>query len=84
MAKKYEHLVVLVEDIDHTVHNVVFECLVLNVYGNSLISSTSLSKFVVFFYLHEDVIDTVGTTIIIINMRNLIKTHDKVIKKGCF
>jgi hypothetical protein len=30
----------LIEDIDHIVHNVVFECLVLNLYGNSSISST--------------------------------------------
>jgi hypothetical protein len=30
MAKRHEHLV-LVENINHTVCNVVFECLVLNV-----------------------------------------------------
>jgi len=45
------------EDIDHTIHNVVFECLVLNVYGNVLISSTSPFKFVAFSYLHGYVIE---------------------------
>ncbi len=56
MAKRDEHPVTLVEDIDHIVCNVVFECLVLNVYGNSLISSTSPSKFVAFSYPHVNVI----------------------------
>jgi hypothetical protein len=77
MAKKDECLVLLMEDIDHTIRNVVFECLVLNVYGNLLISSTSLYKVVVFSYLHVDVITIMGTTIITINIGGLIK-------KGCF
>jgi hypothetical protein len=85
MAKKDERLILLVEDIDHTIHNVVFEFLVLNVYGNSSISSTSPSKFVVFSYPHAYVIDIVGTTIIAISIkRGLIKTHVEFIKKGCF
>jgi len=33
MAKRNEHPVLLVEDIDHIICNVVFECLVVNVYG---------------------------------------------------
>jgi hypothetical protein len=57
MAKRDERLVLIVEDIDHTIHNVVFECLVLNVYSNLSISFTSLSKFVAFSYLHGDVIE---------------------------
>ncbi len=86
MAKKDELLILLVENIDHTIHNVDFECLVLNVYGNSSISSTSPSKFVVFSYSHAYVIDIVGTTIITINIKGgLIKTHVEFIeKKGCF
>jgi hypothetical protein len=69
MAKRNECLVLLMKDIDHIVCNVVFECLVLNVYGNSLISFTSPCKFVAFSYLHVDVIDTMGTTIITINIK---------------
>jgi hypothetical protein len=69
MAKRDEHPVLLMENIDHIVCNVVFECLVLNVYGNSLISFTSPCKFVAFSYLHVDVIDTMGTTIITINIK---------------
>jgi hypothetical protein len=85
VEKKDEHLVFLVEDIDHIVCNNVFECLVLTIYGNSLISSTSLSKFVVFSYLHVVVIDTMGTTIIIISINGgLIKTHATFTKKVCF
>jgi hypothetical protein len=83
MVKIDEHLVLLVEDIDHTIRNVVFECLVLNDHGNSSISSTSPSKFVVFSYFHAYVIDTMGTTTIIVNIRGgLIKTHVQFIKKG--
>jgi hypothetical protein len=81
VAKRDEHLVLLVEDIYHIVCNVVFECLVLTVYGNSSISSTSFSKSVAFLYLHVDVIDTVGTTIIIISIRGFIKTHVEFTKK---
>jgi hypothetical protein len=85
MAKRDEHLVLLVEDIDHTIHNVVFECLVLNVYGNSSISSTSPFKFVAFSYPHAYAIDIVGTTIITVNIKGcLIKTHVEFIKKGFF
>jgi hypothetical protein len=58
-----------------------FAMLFLNDYGNSSISSTSPFKFMVFSYLHEDVIDIVGTTIIIVSMRgSLIKTHVEFIK----
>jgi hypothetical protein len=82
MTKIDERLVLLVEDINHKVHNVVFECLVLNVYGNSSISSTSLSNFMAFSYLHAYVIDIMGTTTITINIRGgLIKTHVEFIKK---
>jgi hypothetical protein len=78
MAKRDEHPIPLVEDNDHIIRNVIFECLVLNIYGNSLISSTSPSKFVAFSYLHADVIDTMGTTIIIVKIKGVfIKTHDK-------
>ncbi len=81
MAKRNEHLILLVEDIDHTIHDLVFECLVLNVYGNSSISSTSM----VFSYLHADVINIVGTTTFIVNIRgSLIETHVEFIKKNCF
>jgi hypothetical protein len=73
------------EDIDHTIRNVVFECLVLNVYGNSSISFTSSFKFVSFSYLHANVIDTRGTTIIIVSIKGgLIKTHAEFIKKVVF
>jgi hypothetical protein len=85
MTKKNECPILLVEDIDHTIHNVVFECLVLNVYGNLSISSTYLLKSMAFSYPHAYVIDIVGTTTITINIRGgLIKTHVKVTKKGCF
>jgi len=40
MAKRDEHLVPLVKEIDHIICNVALECLVLNVYWNLLISST--------------------------------------------
>jgi hypothetical protein len=85
MAKRNEPLVLLMEDIDHKVRNVVFECLVLNVYDNLSISSTSPSKFMVFAYLHANVFDAVGTTTITISIKEgLIKTHVKFIKKGYF
>jgi hypothetical protein len=81
MAKKNECPVFLMEDIDHIVCNDVFECLALNVYGNSSISSTSPSKFVVISYFHVNVIDIMGTTTITVNIRGgLIKTHVKFIK----
>jgi hypothetical protein len=51
MAKRNECLVLLVEEIDHTVRNVVFECLILNVYGNLSISSTSPFKSMAFSYI---------------------------------
>jgi len=42
-------------------------------------------KYVVFSYLHVDVINIVNTTTIAINIRRgLIKTHDEFIKKGHF
>ncbi len=73
MAKQNEQPNVLVEDIDHTIHNVAFDYLVLSVYGNSSLSR-SPTKF-----------GFVGTTIIIINIKSaLIKTHVKLIKKGNF
>ncbi len=55
MAKRNKRLILLVEDIDHIIHNLVFECLVLNVHGNSSISSTYPSKSMVFSYLHANV-----------------------------
>jgi hypothetical protein len=48
MAKRNECLVLLMEDIDHTIYNIVFECLVLNVYGNLSISFTSPFKLMAF------------------------------------
>jgi hypothetical protein len=85
MAKTDERPIFPLEDIDHIVRIVVFECFVLNVYGNLSISSTSLFKFVAFSYLHANVIDTMGTTTIIVNIRvGLIKTHVEFIKKGYF
>jgi hypothetical protein len=75
----------ITEDIDHTVRNVVFECLVLDVYDNSSISSTSSFKSMTFSYLHANVIDTMGTTIITVSIKGgLIKTHVEFIKKKCF
>jgi hypothetical protein len=85
MAKRDKRPILLVENINHIVRNVIFECLVLNVYGNSLISSTSPCKFVVFSYFHADVIVIMGTTTITINIKGgLIKTHAKFIKKRFF
>jgi hypothetical protein len=82
MTKIDECPILLVKDIDHIFCNVVFECLVLNVYGNLLISSTSPYKFVDFSYLCAYVNDTMGTTTITINItRGLIKTHVEFIKK---
>jgi len=72
----------ITEDIDHTVRNVVFECLVLDVYDNSSISSTSSFKSMAFPYLHADVIDTMGTTTITVSIRGgLIKTYVEFINK---
>ncbi len=74
----------LVEDIDHTIHNVAFDCFVLIVYGNSFFSR-SLAKSIVYSYLHANVIDSVGNTTIIISIKGaLIETHFKFIKKGNF
>jgi hypothetical protein len=85
MTKRNECPILLVEDIDHKICNVVFECLVVNVYGNSLISSTFPSKFVTFSYIHTYVIGIVGITTIIVSIKgSLIKTHFKFIKKVVF
>jgi len=85
MTKRNECPILLVEDIDHIICNVVFDCLVVNVYGNSLISSTFLSKFVTFSDIHTYVIDIVGVTTIIVNIKgSLIKTRFKFIKKVVF
>ncbi len=84
MEKQNEQPIVLVEDIDHTIHNVAFDYLVLSVYGNSSLFG-SPTKFIAYSSLHANVIDFVGTTIIIINTKSaLIKTHVKLIKKGNF
>jgi len=73
------------ENIDHIVHNVVFKCLVLTIYGNSSISSTSFFKSMAFSYFHANVIYTMGITIIIGNIKGgLIKQHVEFIKKCCF
>jgi hypothetical protein len=58
-----------VEDIDHTICNVVFERLVLNVYDNLSISCTSPFKSMAFSYLHANVIDIVGTITITISIK---------------
>jgi hypothetical protein len=84
MAKRDECPVLLVKDIDHRICNVVFECLVLNVYGNSSISFTS-SKYVAFSCLHANVINNVGIITIILSIRGgLIKTHVMFTKKNIF
>jgi hypothetical protein len=73
------------EDIDHKVRNIVWECLVLSIYGNLSILFTSLFKSVAFSYFHIDVIDTMGTTTITVNIRGgLIKTNVEFIKKKLF
>jgi len=65
MEKIHQCPILSVENIDHIIWNVVFECLVLNVYGNFLsILFTSPSKFVTFSYVHVNVIDIMGTTTI--------------------
>jgi hypothetical protein len=85
MEKRNECPTLLMEDIDHTVRNVVFECLVLTIYGNSLILSTFLSKSMAFSYLHSNFIDIMGTTTITVNIKGgLIETHAEFIKKGSF
>jgi hypothetical protein len=66
MAKQDEHLIALVENIDHIIRNVVFECLVLDVYSNSSIASPS--KYVAYSYFHVDVIHSMGTTTIIMSI----------------
>ncbi len=74
----------LLEDIDHTIRNVAFDCLVLSVYGNFSLFG-SLAKSIAYSYLHANVIGSMGTTTIIINIKGtLIKTHSKLIKKGNF
>jgi hypothetical protein len=68
------------ENIDHIVRNVVFECL-----WQSSILSIFISKFVAFSYLYANVIDTMGTTTITVSIKGgLIKTHAEFIKKGSF
>ncbi len=47
MAQQNERPTVLVEDIDHTICNVAFDFLVLNVYGNSSLFG-SLAKICCF------------------------------------
>ncbi len=85
MVKRYECPILLMEDIDHTMRNVVFNCLVVNVYGNLSISCTSPSKYMASAYLHAYVIDIVGTSTITFSIRrSLIKTHVEFIKKSCF
>jgi len=64
--------------------NVVFNCLILSVYGNFSLSRSS-TKIITYFYLHANVIDYVGTTTITINIKGtLINTHFELIKKGKF
>ncbi len=74
----------LVEDIDHTICNVAFDCLVLSVYGNSSLFR-SPTKFVIYSYLHANFINSNGTTTIIVNIKGaLIKTRSKLTKKSNF
>ncbi len=80
MTKQNEWPYVLVEN----TCNVVFNCLILSVYGNSSLSRSS-TKLITYFYLHANVIDYVGTTTITINIKGtLLKTHFELIKKGNF
>ncbi len=75
----------LVEDIDHTIHNAAFDYLVLSVYSNSCSFFWSLVKFITYSYLHAYVIDFVNTITTIIRIKGiLIKTHYKLIKKATF
>jgi hypothetical protein len=67
MEKWNERPIVLVENIDHTIHNVAFDCLVLSVYGNSSLFG-SLAKSIAYSYFHANVIDYVGITTIIVNI----------------
>jgi hypothetical protein len=69
----------LIEYFDHIVHNVVFESLVLNVYGNSLI--TLSSKTMVYSSFHAYVIDIVNNVIINVSIKGACrKTRVEVIK----
>jgi hypothetical protein len=80
MEKQNEWPIVLVENIDHRFVMLPSIILFLNWYGNFPFGS--LAKFVVYSYLHANVIDYVGTTTITINIKGtLIKTHFELIKK---
>lgn len=80
MIERNEWPYVLVEN----TCNVVFNCLILSVYGNSSLSRSSI-KIITYFYIHANVIDYVGTTTITINIQGtLIKTHSELIKKNIF
>jgi hypothetical protein len=58
----------------------MFECLVLNVYGNSLI--TLSSKSMVYFSFHAYVIDIVNNVIINVSIKGAFsKTNVELIKK---
>ncbi len=76
MARIDECPILSMENIDHIICNVVFESLVLNVYGNFLsILFTSPFKFVTFSYLHVDVIDNMGTTTITSTLKEVRSKH---------
>ena len=81
MAKRAERPTVLLEEIDNTIRDVVFECFVLSCYGSSM----SPSKSPTHWFFHADVTDTVGTTTITVTVKgNLVKTHVDKLKRGKF
>jgi hypothetical protein len=81
MMKRAARTIVLLEEIDNVIQDVVFECFVLSCYGSTM----SPSKSPTHWFFHAYVTDTVGTTtIIIIVKENLVKTHVDKLKRGKF
>ena len=81
MTKRAEHPTVLLEEINNAIHDVVFECFVLSCYGSTI----SPLKSPTHWFFHANVTDIVGTTtIIIIVKENLVKTHVDKLKRGKF
>ena len=81
MTKRVERPSVLLEEIDNTIRDVVFECFVLSCYGSTM----SPSKSPTHWFLHVDIMDIVGTTTITVTVKgNLVKTHVDTLKRGKF
>jgi hypothetical protein len=78
---RVERPTVLLEEIDYAIRDVILECFVLFCYENTLSPSKSPSHW----FFHVDVMDTVGTTTITVNVQeNLVKTHVDKLKKRKF